>query len=508
MHWQANWITPSVDYDKGSAILFEKTFTLRDKLQKATLYISSLGIYEARLSGARVGAFIFAPGWTEYIKRIQYQTYDVTALLTKKTLFEIELGTGWMRGRIARIQPGQKSVPPAVIAELHIDYADGTSEVIVTDEAWHVRRSPILFSDIYDGEVCDARFRDRKAQAVKLFPYSRRVLIATEGEEIREQERLSGRLIKTPRGETVLDFGQNMTGYIEFRVMAKEGEEVRFDCAEVLDADGNFYRDNYRSAKSTLSYICREGLIAQAFYAHSTDLVIRAGRILGKDVAPYEALYRGIGRSFRKMWQEDYRTQTECALALHFHLTNAPKETAARLAAMVHDNGDRLTTGFVGTPYLLHALSENGYADVAYSLLLQENFPSWLFSVRMGATTMWEHWDGQGADGSFWSEKMNSFNHYAYGAVADWVYTVALGIRRTQDAPGFQRVDIAPTPDPRLSHLGCRLKTRQGLLSSRWVYEEDFIRYEITVPCPSNIVIDGKTHEVDAGSYLFCGKKG
>lgn len=89
---------------------------------------------------------------------------------------------------------------------------------------------------------------------------------------------------------------------------------------------------------------------------------------------------------------------------------------------MIKDNGTRLATGFVGTPYLLYALSENGYVKTAYDLLLHDKNPSWLFSVDMGATTVWEHWDGIKEDGSFWSKEINSFNHYAYGAVVDWMY--------------------------------------------------------------------------------------
>ena len=118
-------------------------------------------------------------------------------------------------------------------------------------------------------------------------------------------------------------------------------------------------------------------------------------------------------------------------------LTKNPEKNGGRACTDDKENGNRLKTGFVGTPYLLHMLSENGYADVAYSLLLQEEFPSWLYSVNRGATTIWEHWDGIKPDGTFWRESMNSFNHYAYGAVCDWLYGAAAGIKTDENAPGL-----------------------------------------------------------------------
>ena len=168
-------------------------------------------------------------------------------------------------------------------------------------------------------------------------------------------------------------------------------------------------------------------LIASAYYYYSTTLTAKAGTVLGRDVRKYEALAARIKMAFQQAFPV-YRTQTEHALAIHFGLAKDPAATGAQLAEMVVKNGNRLTTGFVGTPYLLHALSETGHPDIAYSLLLQTEFPSWLFSVTQGATTVWEHWDGIDADGNLWSSDMNSFNHYAYGAVADWVYGVAAGI--------------------------------------------------------------------------------
>ena len=165
---------------------------------------------------------------------------------------------------------------------------------------------------------------------------------------------------------------------------------------------------------------------------------------------------------------------------------------------MIHT---RLTTGFVGTPFLLHALSQNGYAELAYDLLLQDKFPSWLYSVKQGATTIWEHWDGKNDKGEFWSKDMNSFNHYAYGSVADWVYEVGCGI--TPLKAGFEMAQIAPIPTKKLKHLSARLKTKHGEIISKWYSQNGKIRYEITTPVASKIIIEGKEYLVKAGTYIF-----
>ena len=177
------------------------------------------------------------------------------------------------------------------------------------------------------------------------------------------------------------------------------------------------------------------------------------------------------------------------------------KAAVAKLARLIHENGDCLTTGFVGTPYLLYALSEQGETELAYTLLLQEKFPSWLYAVNQGATTMWEHWDGKKEDGSFWSRDMNSFNHYAYGAVAGWVFEEAAGI--TPELPGFKKVRVAPKPDARLGWLTAEVDTPSGRVVSEWRYENGEARYTISVPCDAVIVVGGKEYEVTKGTYMY-----
>ena len=246
----------------------------------------------------------------------------------------------------------------------------------------------------------------------------------------------------------------------------------------------------------------RADFIASAFYAYSTELLIKAGKVLGKDMVAYETLYAKIVEAFRQTYAE-YNTQTECVLAVHFKLAQNPQKVADQLANMVRAVGTKLQTGFVGTPYLLHVLSDYGYTGLAYDLLLRTEYPSWLYQVTKGATTVWEHWDGIMENGDFWSADMNSFNHYAYGAVADWVYCLAAGIQTIEEYPGYEKIIIAPLPDDRLDWLDASVKTRRGLVRSRWQKQEGKWRYEIDTPVETTVLISGKEYQVNKGSYLF-----
>ncbi len=246
----------------------------------------------------------------------------------------------------------------------------------------------------------------------------------------------------------------------------------------------------------------REDLIASAFYARSAELVVKTGKVLGRDVSGYEELHRQIVSDFRKAFPE-YRTQTEQVLAVHFGLAEDPQRTADALAERVRMDGTQLRTGFVGTPYILHVLSEYGHAFLSWDLLLRRAYPGWLYPVTRGATTIWEHWDGIREDGSFWSKDMNSFNHYAYGAVADWVFEQAAGLRHDEAHAGFTKVVYAPHPDERLGWLQARFDTRQGTLSALWTYEEDGIRYELETPVPALVCLQGRERWVGPGRHLF-----
>ncbi len=246
----------------------------------------------------------------------------------------------------------------------------------------------------------------------------------------------------------------------------------------------------------------REEFVASAFYAYSTELLIKSGKVIGIDVAEYEKLYENIVNKFRETYTE-YTTQTENILAVWFGLAEDLQGTADKLAKMIKESGVQMQTGFVGTPYILHVLSNYGYTELAYSLLLRREYPSWLYPIDKGATTIWEHWDGIMENGDFWSDNMNSFNHYAYGAVADWIYEQAGGICPIESEPGFRKVRIEPKTDVRLKELEVSINTRNGKIMSHWLHTEEGLKYEIETAVPAEVVINGKVTEVEPGRYVF-----
>ena len=232
-------------------------------------------------------------------------------------------------------------------------------------------------------------------------------------------------------------------------------------------------------------------LTCTAYYAYSTGLFAKIAATLGKeeDAREYAALYETIRETFRKTFflpdgTMTAQTQTAHIAALYFDLVPGQfrAQTAKRLTELLDEHGGHLVTGFVGTPYFCHALSENGYADRAYELLLKEDFPSWLYQVKMGATTVWEHWDGKKPDGTMWSPDMNSFNHYAYGAVGDWLYRVVLGVELDERAPGYRHTTIRPVTGNAFSFAEGSLMTMYGRLSVRWERDGALIRLHLTIP--------------------------
>ena len=265
-----------------------------------------------------------------------------------------------------------------------------------------------------------------------------------------------------------------------------------------LDAPEDYHPATIELSKRGYS---NDDLVCSAFYANSVDIVIRAGKLLGRNVQAYEDLHNRIVSAFRRTFGSRLNTQTEKVLALHFNLAENPQQLAAALAEQIRACGMKLQTGLLGTPYLLHELTRYGYADIAWSLLLRREYPGWLYSVSKGATTLWEHWDGIKPDGTFWDDDMNSYNHYAYGSVADWVFGVACGIQPLE--PGFVRAKIEPHPDQRLRSLSAVLDTVHGRIRSSWKYTESGIRYEIETPVETQIVLSRTKRAVQKGRYLF-----
>jgi alpha-L-rhamnosidase len=183
-------------------------------------------------------------------------------------------------------------------------------------------------------------------------------------------------------------------------------------------------------------------------------------------------------------------TQTAYVLALEFNLL--PEEmratAAARLAKEIRDRG-HLTTGFLGTPYLCHVLTRFGYLDEAYLLLNREEYPSWLYPVTQGATTIWERWDGQKPDGTFQDKGMNSFNHYAYGAVGDWMYRVMAGIDIDASAPGYKHILIQPRPGGGFTSVKASHESLYGQVASAWTRDGSSVSLAVDVPANTHATI-------------------
>ncbi|NLA76222.1 MAG: family 78 glycoside hydrolase catalytic domain, partial [Clostridiales bacterium] len=255
--FSAEWIKSARDIGDVCPVFF-RDFTLKGEVKSAVLMISALGVYEAKINGQRVGDFIFAPGWTSYKLRVQFQSYDVASLLSKSNLIEIGAGIGWrFHARKDEVFKGLGSVESAVIAVLTVDYADGSQDTVMTGADWLVKESAVRYSNMYNGETFDANFVTSECWSAKVVPVGKDILLPQQGEEVHEMCRIPAReIITTPKGETVIDFGQNMTGYVEFSIKGNKGERAIIHHAEVLDRDGNFYTDNYRSAKNEICFIC------------------------------------------------------------------------------------------------------------------------------------------------------------------------------------------------------------------------------------------------------------
>ncbi len=273
--WQASWISPDWDKDPAEshpAPMLRTEFTVDGEVVSARAYVTSLGLYEMELNGRRVGDQVFTPGWTSYDTRLQYQTYDATNLLQPgDNAIGVTLGDGWYRGYMGwQDQRNVYGKNLALLAQLHITYADGRVQVVGSDDSWKVTLGPIRMSDLYMGEVYDARFEypawsrpgldvSRK-DAVRVIDHPKDILMAPPGPPVRRIEEVQPiAILETPNGETVFDMGQNMVGWVRLKVRGPRGHRVTLYHAEVLDKDGNFYTDNLRSATQRVIYILKGG---------------------------------------------------------------------------------------------------------------------------------------------------------------------------------------------------------------------------------------------------------
>ena len=242
--WKASWITGDYKPKKEirySVDCFRKRFQTGKKIARARLYASARGVYDVHINGNRLEDFILAPGMTDYRKRIQYQTYDVTALLQKDNILELLLGDGWYRGSSAAFGvTGVYGWQTSVMAQLEISYEDGSKEMICTDSSWDWSNDgPIRFADLKDGEVYNALMQPSYNGKAKVVEGPKAPLVASNNVYVKEQERRKAKVLTAADGKRVLDFGQNIAGYLAFTVKGKPGENFRLICGEILDEEGH-----------------------------------------------------------------------------------------------------------------------------------------------------------------------------------------------------------------------------------------------------------------------------
>ncbi len=243
-------------------------------------------------------------------------------------------------------------------------------------------------------------------------------------------------------------------------------------------------------------------------------MVAKAAAVLGDNETA--AAYQKRAEKILSDLQQEYFTPTgRCAvdtqtaqiLALYFGLTDYPERAHRELMRLLHLRGDKLSTGFVGTPLLCRVLSQVGEDKMAYHLLHNEEYPGWLYEVNLGATTIWERWNSLSPDGSVSSTGMNSFNHYAYGAIGEWMWRTMAGINPCEEQPGFKRVVLRPVPDTATKHVTAEYHSPAGCYRVAWCMEEAGIcRFHIEIPfdCTASLLLLGeKPMELECGCYDF-----
>jgi alpha-L-rhamnosidase len=268
--WSARFVTPHWEEDltrPQPCPFLRRDFDVRPGVTRARLYVTALGVYEVQLNGIVVGDHVLAPGWTSYHKRLRYQTFDVTDLLREgRNAIGAIMGDGWYRGRFG-FDGGRRNIYGdhlALLAQLEIDYTDGTTRRIGTDETWRTARGPILASDLYDGETYDARlerpgwsspgYDDGDWCGVRQIDWDLATLVAPSGPPVCRTELAAPVAITTsPSGHTIVDFGQNLVGRLRINVRGQSGQTVTLRHAEIL-ADGELCVRPLRTAQATDHY--------------------------------------------------------------------------------------------------------------------------------------------------------------------------------------------------------------------------------------------------------------
>ena len=747
--WKAKWIGLNLnDLGKGSiyhlppAPYLRKRINIEGKIRKARLYVSALGLYEFYINGQRIGRDYLSPGWTDYNKRVYYQTYDVTDdLQTGGNVLGSILSYGWYAGYIGYALlnhltkvKGFYGDVPALIAQLKIEYDDGTSMTFVTDETWKANYGPIIESDILEGETYDARkefrnwdmprFNDTSWKQAEIIDTTERNLECSPGVPVRITGTIKPKSVRKLNDSYIFDMGQNFAGVVKLKTKGNAGDTIVIRYGEMLYPDGSLMTKNLRMARATDTYIlkgdqegeewtpdftyhgfryaevsglkekpdtsvitglvlgsnnpvaghfeCSDSMVnklysnivwtqrsnfvsiptdcpqrderlgwtgdAQVYVSSATlnmDIAafyskwlvdlndsqlengaypffapspagfgsngfspgwMEAGIIcpyqiyksyddievinkfwpnmskfmsflekrangknyfpegsfadispkggfadwlsIGKKTSPdmlatmyygycsilmsemadavgnktdaeyYSSLYQKIRQAFLEHYAapdgrlkcneaaygngEGYvdgsrgfsgNTQTAYANAIYMHmLPDSLIQIAGKyLNQLIEENNGYLTTGFLGVKPLLPALSETGYTNTAYQLLLNTKYPSWGYEIDNGATTIWERWDSYTKGKGFQDAGMNSFNHYSFGSVCEWMFQFMAGIR--SDGTAYKNIIIKPDiPKDKIKFVNASINTMNGKIESSWKLEGGRLIMNVVIP--------------------------
>ena len=732
---QGDAIGDSSIHSQPSPIL-RKEFSAQKKVKRARIYAASNGLHSLYLNSVSVTEEFFTPGWTAFDNRNTYLTYDVTQLIQNgQNCFAAELGDGWTRGKLGFMDMYdnyEKSL--SLLAQLEIEYEDGTKQEVCTDKSWKVSNAEIQFADIYDGTTIDLNkqqkgwkypgFNDSGWGPVNIHNFNKSTLTPRTSTRVVKIAEFPSKILNS-ENRTLLDFSQNISGWVRLTVDGKKGDVITIRHAEVLEPGPNLHTAALRSAKATDHYtLDRDGrhvlepkftfhgfqfaevtgpatfisavgiaissanerrgsftssdarlnrlhenvvwsiadnmvsvptdcpqrderlgwtgdaqaismtantiykldgfwrswlidlwvdqqkfgavgavvpdilskqpspsdewvitdragwadaativpmsafesygslhtlkqqvpsirkyvqglsdrrkgekflpeefqfgdwcdpdaptdqpwlskvkaqFVANAFFANTVQLAAEIEGLVGdKD---HQSKYLELaGTLKRDIWQhfgqEAKETTAGCSIALEFGIV--PESERIAVAKILRDkvitDEGKITTGFLGTPLILHALSKNGHFDAAYTMLMRRKVRSWLYQVDQKATTIWERWDAIREDGSIHKGEMAtsseqqpdasmiSFNHYAYGAVIDWVYRNVAGIASNKENPGFREITFAPRPGQGFSYAAAEINTPLGVASISWkLVDSNLLSAEITIPFGSKGIVD------------------
>ncbi|MFJ4408491.1 family 78 glycoside hydrolase catalytic domain [Streptomyces sp. NPDC088910] len=704
--------------------LLRKEFTTEPgkTVARARVYASAHGTYELELNGKKVGDQFLAPGDTDYRKRVQYQTYDITDQVGNgRNAIGAELGDGWWAGKVGMWGPGMFGNSVGLIAQVRIDYTDGTHQIVKTDSTWKSHSGPYAAADNIDGETYDARaeqpgwdrpdYDDAAWNPVTIGASDTAKLVAQPDEPVRVTGELPALTRTSPAADTyIYDLGQNMVGVARMRLQGVAGQTVKIRYGEVLNKDGSLYTANLRAAKvtdyytfsatgtvvyepkftqhgyryleishiksapalgdvtgvvwgsdlkatgtlttsnamlnqlqsniswgqrgnflsiptdtparderlgwtgdinvfaPTASYLrdtraflnkwttdlrdsaysdgnypgiapsvptidlgsglgwsdsavtvpyavwhaqgdnaivranyasmtkflgfVKKGagddlidsargnwndwlnlddntgtdVLGTAYYAEDARMLSEMAKAIGEDAdaATYAKLSADVRAAFTaKLVGADGTvqggSQTAYAMALGMNLVTDPAlraKVAEKFVAKLKTTDYHLTTGFLGTPWLLPALTSIGRSDLAYTMILKKDYPSWGYEIEHGATTMWERWNSINPDGSFGDVSMNSFNHYAYGAVGDWMYQNIGGISALK--AGYKESRIAPAVGGDLTSGQGTYESVYGTIGSSWKKTDQGMSLDITVPVNTTSRVSVPARNIEA----------